>query len=224
MALLTFHPCQFQFADQDIRRVGSVTSGGTSLSGIDEPIETDGGGYWRADFTNGRTRAREDSLAWRAITDGMDGGSRAVVVSFCDRLHQPVGPGTTVPHSDDTDFSDTSEYEDSGAAATSVNAAALRATSLTLAITSELPLLGGETFSINHTTWGWRAYRVISISGAEIGFRPPLREAITAGTALDFDNPRCQMRLAAATSNATNLGRYTSCAITFVEDMRKPAA
>lgn len=223
MAPLTFHPCRFNFDDQDIRRVGSVTSGGTSLSGIDEPIQTDGGGFWRADFTNGDTLEREDGLAWRAITEAMDGGSTAVNVSFCDRLHQPVTGNVSVPHSDTTPFSDTTLYSSPEVDAKAKFDTLLRATSMTILIASAIPLVGGETFSIEHVTWGWRAYRVIGVDGNFIRFRPPLREAIDAGTLLDFDNPQCQMRLAAATSNPMNIGRYTGCSISFVEDMRKPA-
>ncbi len=221
MALRTFHPDQFHFDDQDIRREGLTTSGGPSLSGIEEPISTDGGGKWVADFANGEPLDRAGTLAWRAITEGMDGGATAVIVYFCDRLHQPVGDAVTVPHSDDTPFDDDSEYSSGGATATAA-AAALRATTLTISIASEKPLIGGEMFSIEHATWGWRVYRIISIDGATIQFRPPLREAIAADTPLEFDSPRCQMLLAGATSNPLNMGRFTSCSIRFVEDMRKP--
>lgn len=225
MALRTLHLCQFQFSDQDIRRVGSVTDGGQSLSGLTDLIESDGGGYWRADFTNGQTRTREDGLAWRAIGDGLDGGAQAVDLLFCERLFAPTGAIPRVPHSDQTPFADGSEYvTTSGAPYTLIADAALRATTVRIAGSSPLPLIGGETFSIAHPTWGNRAYRIIAIDGDAYTIRPPLREAATAGTALDFDNPRCQMHLAPgfALSNATNIGRYGSCAISLVEDMRKP--
>jgi hypothetical protein len=219
----TLHPCAFNFTDQDVRRVGSVTDGGASLSGINDPIESDGGGYWRADFTNGTARTREQGLAWRAITEGLDNGATAINVLICERLFQPVNAFVTVTHSDGTPFSDDSEYASSGADYTAASAA-LRATTLTIAGDSEQALLGGELFSIQHATWGWRLYRVIKINGNAITIRPPLREAIDDATPLEFDRPRCQMRLAQVTSNPTSQGRYTSCSLSFVEDMRKPAA
>jgi hypothetical protein len=200
----TLHPCQFNFQDKDIRRVGSTTSGGTSLSGIRDDIESTGGGYWLAEFTNGRTRTREAGLAWR------------------ERLFQPVGVPITVPHSDDTPFSDDTEYLSGGTTYYTAAAAPLRATTLTITGVSELPLIGGERFTIVHTTWGCRAYSIIGIEGDEITIRPPLREAIGPDTPLDFENVRCQMRLAQATGNPTNIGRYTSCNLTMIEDMRKP--
>lgn len=221
MATPVFHPCRFNFDDQDIRRVGSVTSGGTSLSGIDDPIESDGGGFWQADFTNGDTFERDDTLAWRAITAAMDNGAAAVIVEFCDRLHTPNGGEMGVAGSADQ-FGDRRSFTGPGVTATTVAPANLRGTSLGIAIHSERELVGGERFTIVHPNWGERAYEVISASGSAIRFRPPLREAVTTGTPLDFDNPRCRMRMSSPASNALNIGRYGSCAISFVEDMRKP--
>lgn len=220
----TLHPCLFNFQDQNIRRVGSTIDGGTSLSGIRDDIETTGGGYWRADFNNGRTRSREQGLAWRAIVDGLDNGAGSIVVLFCERLFQPVDDVVSVPHSDGTPFSDGTEYE-TGRAAYTAAAAPLRSTLLTISGTSEKQLIGGEIFSIRHPNWGWRAYRIISIDGNQVTIRPPLREAIEDATALEFDKPRCQMCAApdAEIGNPTNLGRYTVCNLALVEDMRKPA-
>lgn len=221
--MIHFHPCQFDFQDQDVKREGLTTSGGTSLSGYEDVIRTDGGGFLSVEFLNGETWERQDTLAWRALTDAMDGGAVAVVVHFCDRLHQPVGDVLRVPHSDGTPFSDDSLYRSAGAEASTIAAAALRATSLRMRITSELPLLGGELFTIVHPTWGERAYRVIAIDGDTIQFRPPLREAVDAGTPLDFDDPRCRMRLSGAPSNGINMGRFQAVSARFVEDMRTPA-
>lgn len=224
MALPVFHPCAFDFQDIDLRRVGNVTSGGTSLSGIDDPIETDGGGFWRLDLTNGETLSRKGGLAWRALTEGMDNGSTAVIVLLCsERLFQPVGDVVTVDHSDGTPFDDDTPYTSSGADYTAAADAALRATTMTIAGASELPLIGGELFSIEHPSWGWRIYRIIRIDDDLITFRPPLREAVAAETVLEFDTPRCQMRMASIASNPTNMGRFTACSLSMVEDMRKPA-
>jgi hypothetical protein len=222
MATPVFFPCRFNFDNQDIRRVGSVASGGTSLSDIDDPIETDGGGFWQADFSDGETIERDDTLAWRAINAAMDNGASAVIVEFCDRLHQPVGGEMGVAGSLDQ-FGDGRDYGEPGAFARSGSASPLRATSLTLAIASERPLIGGERFTIVHPNWGERAYEVVTVNGNAITFRPPLREAIAHGTPLDFDNPRCKMRRISAASNALNIGRYGQCSISFAEDMRKPA-
>jgi hypothetical protein len=222
MATPVFHPCRYNFDDQDIRRVGSVTSGGTSLSGIDDPIETDGGGFWQADFTNGDTSERDDTLAWRAINAALDNGATAVIVEFCDRLHTPNGGEMGVAGSPDQ-FGDGRSFTGPGVVASAVAPANLRATSLGISIASERELIGGERFTIVHPTWGERVYELTGApSGSTIKFRPPLREAVTTGTALDFDNPRCKMRRVSDPTNALSIGRYGSCSISFVEDMRKP--
>lgn len=220
----TLHLCIFQFRDLDLRRVGQITDGGTSLSGISDPIASDGGGYWRLDATNGSTRTREGGLAWRAVGDLLDGGATAVDVLLCDRFFSPADAPALVPHSDTAPLSDGTLYQSSGAAYTAA-AAPLRSTRLAIAGIAQRPLIGGETFSITHPRWGNRAYRIIGIDGDTITIRPPLREAIEAGTELDFDTPRCRMHLAPGftISNATNIGRYGACALSLVEDMRKPS-
>lgn len=218
-----FHPCAFGFLEANLERVGNITSGGVSLSGIDDKMNTDGGGFWRYDLSEGKTISRESGLAWRALKEGMDGGATAVIVRLCgERRFQPVGARVRVPHSDATPFSDDSLYVSSGASYVTVGATALRATSMQISGESEKSLLGGELFSILHPSWGWRVYRIVTIEGDQITFRPPLREATTAGTAVEFDEIRCQMQLAASSGNPTTVGKYTSCAMTFVEDMRKP--
>ena len=224
MALRIFHPCAFGFRTTDIRRVGNVVDGGTSLSGFQDEIETTGGGHLQADFTNGFTRDKLTGNAWRALAD-MDGDEAVVVMLCAERLFQPVGAFASVPHSDATPFSDGSEY-DSGSSGTYVLAsgAALRATTMSLSTGQAAALIGGEIFSIEHPNWGWRAYRVRSVAGDTITFRTPLREAVTAGTALEFDRPRCQMRKISTTSNATEFGKFGQCAISFGEDMRPPAS
>ena len=221
--LRTFHPCGFNFRTSNIRRIGNVLDGGTSLSGVADSIESDGGGFITADFSNGSTRDKMAGNAWRALTDA-DAGDAFVVLLCAERLFQPVGAVGIVNHSDGTPFSDGEAYRGSGAAFVAAADAPLRATSLTITGTSQSLLIGGELFSVEHPTWGWRAYRVRSVDGNAITFRPPLREALTAGTALEFDMPRCQMRIGQAVGSETDQGRYTSCAVTFREDMRKPAA
>jgi hypothetical protein len=207
----------------NIRRVGHVVDGGTALSGITDQTESDGGGYLQADFSEGITRNKASGNAWRVITDA-DAGDPFIVLLCAERRFQPVGAVATVTHSDDTPFDDDTPYESGGADYETTAGAALRATSLSISGTSASPLIGGELFSVQHDTWGWRAYRVRSVDGNTITFRPPLREAIAAGTALEFDTPRCQMLITGAADNSTENGRFTSCAVSFVEDMRAPTA
>lgn len=238
MATRVFHPCQFNFGDDDIRVVGSTVSGGTSLSGIEDTTETTGGGYWRADFSGAdfgdRTdQGRAETLAWRAINGGMIGGSVPVIVQFCDRWHQPVGDAARVPHSDGTPFSDDSLYIGSGASATIAavvngQAGGNRCTVLDIRFAGQKPLIGGERFSyIGANGWGDRAAEIYSIEDrgggvTRVTFQPPIRGGIAAGDTLDFDNIRCRMRRTSEASNALSQGIFGSGSLSFVEDMRPP--
>lgn len=224
----TFHPCAFHFKTTNIRRVGNILDGGSSIDGTSNETETDGGGYLLADFSDGFTNTKQTGNAWRALTD-MDAGEKVIVMLCAERRFQPVGAVQKVTHDDSTPFDDGTLYTSPGAQYETTADAALRATSLTISGASELALIGGELFSIQHPNWGWRAYRVRSVDPQDDGlilitFRTPLREAVTAGTPLEFDTPRCQMALAAKVDNTTDLGRTGTCAISFKEDMSPPPA
>jgi len=235
MALRVLHLCQFHFSEQDIRVVGSEVDGGTSLSGIQDVVETSGGGYWQgdwseADFGGRSDEERAETLAWRAINAGLTGGRR-VIVPFCDRWHQPILDRVTVPHSDDTPFSDGSEYVSGGASCTVLavvngQTGGLNCTILDIAITAERALIGGERFTHVHPTWLERAYEIGSVEditgGKRISFHPPIRGGIDVGDLLDFDDPRCVMRRVSEPTNALSMGLYSSASITMVEDMRDP--
>lgn len=238
MALRVFHPCQFHFADQDIRVDGSTITGGTSLSGFEDVIRVDGGGIWRADFTGADfgdrdAGGRAETLSYRAAMAAMLGGSVAVIVSMCDRLHQPVIGTNNVPHSDHTPFSDDTLYQGSGASGSVVavangQAGGLRATVLDIAFTGQRPLIGGERFSYTGANgWGDRAAEIYEIEDrgggvTRVTFQPPIRGGIAVGDPLDFDNVRCRMRRTSPASNPLNMGVFSSASITFQEDMRPP--
>lgn len=238
MALRTFHPCAFGFQNQDVRVGDNTLSGGKSLSGYEDVIRTDGGGYWLADYTNsrfgGRTEERlNKTLAWRALNSGMLGGSVAINVDFCDRLHQPVGDLALVPHSDGTPFSDDTLYQSPGAQCSVVavvngQAGGSRSTVMDIRLVSQRPLLAGERASYEgRNGWGYRALSIYNVedrgSGVtRITFEPPIRGGIAAGDTLDFDRVRCQMRRVSPSSNALSMGAFSSGDISFQEDMRPP--
>lgn len=217
MALRTFHPCQFGFKSTNIRRVGNTIDGGTALSGVRSLGEIDGGGYLQADFTNGNALTRAQGNAWRAITDS-DAGDVYDVLLCPEALFQPDDWRRPADHRHDYDDTIPSSGTDFVLAAD----VALRATSLTITAYDITQVEPGQLFSIQHLSWGWRAYRIRSRDGNTITFRTPLREAVTAGTALEFRTPRCQMVLLSTDGNPTEIGQYTSCSATFVEDMSIP--
>lgn len=231
------HLCQFNFETQDIRVVGSEVDGGTSLSGMSDVIQIDGGGFWQADFSSAdfggvADADRANTLAWRAINAGLSGGATAII-RFCDRHHQPVYDAITVPHSDDTPFGDDTEYVSGSASAAVIavvngQAAGLNATIIDISLTAPRALIGGERFTHVHETWLDRAYEIRKVEtisgGVRLTFQPPIRGGIAVGDPIDFDNPRCVMRRTSPPTNALSIGLYSSASIAFVEDMRPPVA
>lgn len=213
-----FAPNEVQ-ADFERRTV----SGGESLSGDEDIIATDGGGRVFFEISDTFLDDPEVALAWRALDAYLDGGARAIIVPLCDARHQPTNGRITVPHSDGTPFSDETEYSQGDASGLVAAGAPLRATTLHLEnLILPRPLLGGEWLSIDHPTMRWRAYRIAEIveqgaTTATVKIRSPLREAVTAGEAVDFANPRCMMRVEGGLPSPTSLG-YASGSARFVED------
>ncbi|MES3042661.1 hypothetical protein [Sphingomonas faeni] len=238
MALRVFDPCPFHFADQDIRVDIAVITGERSLSGFQDVDGTGGGGIWLADFAGAdfgdrNDAGRAETLFWRAVNGGMQGGATAVDVLFCDRLHQPVLDSVLVPHSDGTPFSDDTLYASSGAqcvVVAVVNGQILgnAATVLDIRLTSERALLAGERFSyVGASGWGWRAAETYAVEDrgggvTRVTFSPPIRGGVAVGDSLDFDTIRCQMTRTSPASNALSDGAFSTATISFQEDMRPP--
>jgi hypothetical protein len=238
MALPVLHLCQFNFQTQDVRIVGSEIDGGTAISGISEPTQTDGGGYWLADYSNGNFGNRDEAgrkktLAWRALMQLFSGGRR-LAVRFCDRWNQPVNAARHIAHSDGTPFSDDTTYESSDAVAT-VTAVingetdGLNATIIEFSFAAARPLIGGERFTHVHATWLDRCYQIETLSAIDDGYRvaflPGIRGGIAVGDPLDFNDPRCVMRRVSQPSNAINLGIFAqNMSLQLVEDMRQPVS
>lgn len=219
-----FPTCLFAPDGQDVGIERRTISGGTALSGDEDIVATDGGGRLFYEISDPYLDETPTALAWRAIDAYMDGGARPIIVPFCDGRHQPGGYLDTVPHSDGSPFSDESEYETASASATVTAVAALRATVLEIDFVGlGRSLLGGEWLSIDHPTMRWRAYRIAEVieltdTTAKLSIRPPLREAVTVGESVDFNDPRCVMRIEGEMRSPMSMGFASSSGARFVED------
>ncbi|MFC5370937.1 hypothetical protein ACFPIF_00120 [Brevundimonas faecalis] len=174
---------------------GVTMSGGTAVAGTVRPGKTDGGGLWVGEQSF-LLSTREQIKAARAIEANLDGGVGKIVAwSF----EEPFAPGdlvvSSVRHSDGAPFGDGSLYGSVPAGATTTADCALRSARIPLAMLSG-ELQGGEHFSVIHATYGWRRYRVARVGDGYADIRPPLREAIPAGTALYFIRVGLSVRLA----------------------------
>lgn len=173
----------------------------------------------------GKQRQRLATLLWRAVRQVCDGGVNPIVVPRNDALFRPwpvgvaQGDPSAILHSDDTTFNDGTGYYQSVIDITCDGGAALRATSMDIAINVGDDLVGGESFSVLHLNMGWRLYEIATVDGSTITFLPPLREAIADGTQLEFDRPRCVMRLANPNSMDLSISPWTfnQASVQFVE-------
>lgn len=193
----------------------TTIGGGRTLTGAMPLSRIDGGGLWAAELSDVKVSTADQVRAWRALSARMDGGATPVVMECRDTRFAPWPTVAGVPvtsneatNDDDSTPDDDTDYDGSCIEATLVNAVALRATSAVIRFVAGGPLQGGEYFSIQHETFSHRLYRVASVEvndagDSEITFRPPLREATDAGTAVEFDTPKCIMKL--ATPNAMDL-------------------
>lgn len=187
--------------------MGRTISGGKSLAGPQPVARLDGGGLWTARIGDVQLSSADEVRAWRAMSALLDGGATAIVLTYRDTRHYPAPTvngvryttADAVTHSDGATFSDGAGYSQSTVSATVETAAALRATTIDITIAIGASLRGGEHFSIEHDTLSHRMYRIGSVTEAggvsTCTIRPPLREAVAAGTLIEFDRPKCVMRL-----------------------------
>ncbi|WLB14981.1 hypothetical protein [Bradyrhizobium japonicum] len=219
---------------------GVAVAGGQGSGGIVPGItRSDGGGFWTCVMSNvslsggrglaGLDRQKVSTLLWRAVRQICDGGVVSIIVPRNDALFRPWPAGVSqtegfnIPHDDGAPFSDGAGYYQPIIDITCA-AADLRATSLDIDIAYAGQLMGGESFSIEHEAAGWRMYEIATVdqvddSHATIAFNPPLREAVTDGTVLEFDRPRCLMRLVQPSSMNLTVQPWTfnSASVDFVE-------
>lgn len=220
---------------------GVAATPGVNAESVASFVRSDGGGFWTCSMSDvslsgikGRSdvnkqRQRVATLAWRAVRQICDGGVNAIVVPRNDALFRPwpaglaQTAGLSIPHDDGSFFDDDSGYYQSVINITA-DAADLRATSLDITINYAGELLGGESFSIEHDVADWRVYEISTIdqtddTHATIRFNPPLREAIAGVTQLEFDRPRCLMRLGKTNSMDLSVAPWTfnTASVDFIE-------
>lgn len=173
----------------------------SSVSGFTQVVSSDAG-IWTATFENVVVTDRTKVLAWRGISALLEGRLTPILVPLC-RAYQPVPDGAVdaglydpVPHSDDSPFDDDSEYQGRVIDVTFSSAAAKRATSANITVTYADTLQPGQHFSVGERLYRLKTVVYSSDTAAAITFQPPLREAVSIGDSLEFDDPVCRMRLA----------------------------
>lgn len=220
--MLVFPTHRFCFVGHEADIERRTLSGGTSISGGEDVIATDGGGFVFCEFREAYLDDPEIALEWRGIGAAGDDGATPMIVFLGDVRHQLVGNVFAPDQAAEQEES----YPDTTDNVVISTAAALRATSLSLTIKSlPTPPRAGMWLSIDHPALRWRAYRIASVEhfggGAAVSIRPPLREAVAAGTRVEWANPRCVMRQDGGMRSPTSWG-YAEGSVRFVEHFPGP--
>lgn len=199
-------------------------SGAPSVSGAVQVVSSDAG-IWKATLENLGVYDIQRVKAWRGIANLLEGRLRPIVVPLTSR-YQPIPDAyrpllAPVPHSDHAFLGDGSGYVSQIIDASLASSVALRAVSASINISHADHLEPGQDFSIGERLYRIRTVTYTSDTTANITFRPPLREAATAGTRLEFDQPVCRMRLATdgEMDLDLDLDRWGFPSVNFVEDV-----
>jgi hypothetical protein len=140
-----------------------------------------------------------------------------------------------VPHSDGTFFSDGSGYLGGPIEARLIEDAAHAATTLKIRVLGAEPFIGAEPFTIVHPNAAERLYAVNAVVDAaevsndadevvgfdyEVEIEPPLRERAAAADEVDFNTPRCAMRLQDSNGMPLPEDVVSFGTVAFIEDLR----
>lgn len=207
---------------------GMTVQGPVSLTGGSQSHSVDSG-YWIATLAFIPAVTPTAVRVFRALRALLEGGANHIRVPVKDGANAPwpldgngrpiTSAAAAVFDDDDATFDDGSGFAQPVIAAVLAEDAALRATSVTIDFVNAGTIMGGEYFSIGDRLHVIKA--VLAESGTEktVAIWPPLREAAPAGRDVEFDAPKCRMRLAddAASDLTLDLGRFGFPDLSFVE-------
>jgi len=205
--------------------VGRVISGGEALNGETDAIETDGGGRWEITFSGITLRTLDQRRLWEAWGPSLTGARRVLVPIVSPRTApRPVAGGRLATPSplvaNDPVFPTSVTRGIPYMVGTVVSNAALRATTLVINVSQGAISLHADALGI-----GGRAYKIERVQSrtgqqATVTISPPLRAAVTAGTAINFDWPvvQCVARIGQDLTPEVQYGDRAEVSISFVED------
>ena len=201
------------------------------MFGESQTRRTDGGGRWFAEFNDVQVLTTAQIQLYEALLLDWNNGNEKVVVH---RLAGPLlaGGDVEVTFSDDTTFSDGSSLISGEVNAEFTAAAVLRATEISIRVWGASAFQGGEALTVVHPTMKDRLYGVARVlTSTTVGeytdytlrISPPLREAVADGDHIDFNRPRCVMRVNVSDENlwpTFEPGFYARTSIRFSETFR----
>jgi len=199
-----------------------VLSGGESLGGDEDTIETDGGGLWVVEYEGVSLVDARQARVWAAWNEYLTGGYARCLVPLLTFATGPrPGVSSWAPkkpsglHYDDPEWPTFMRYSRRDHEAEFAAAAALRDTALTLQTTRGPNFQSGQIFSYGEG----RAHRILRTDGENVSVRPPLRGPVDAGTPVSFDFPLLRAKMDPRQDFTAPLarGRSGEVSIRFVE-------
>jgi hypothetical protein len=186
-------PTQLAAVGFEFDLLGQTIAGPITLAQTRQVGSFDGG-YWLATLSGIAVVGKDRVLAFRRLRALLQGGANQLRVPVCDKGNAPW-PGSARKalslFSDGVTFSDGTSFSSAVVSVVLGADAALRATRIVPTVQAAAPIYGGEYFSI-----GDHLYQVAQVLvDGSWQIVPPLREAVPAGTDINFDHPVCVMTL-----------------------------
>ena len=186
--------------------LGTGQQGPSTMAGLPgQVLNLSGGGFWQIECAFS-AKTPDQIRALRAWGAYLDKGATEFILPLIDlkfaprpiTAGAPAKPGIAAAATDY--FSEEAGYGSQLIVASAYASATLRATSIQITISQGSSPQGGEHFSIEHETAGWRLYRISRVTARSgnrftCEIRPPLREAVSESDTIEFDMPRCVMRI-----------------------------
>lgn len=190
-------------------------SGPLSQDGQGDVIAGDAG-FWKVTFGSVVVTTTDRVKTWRAIAAMLQGRLEPILVPYCGAYQPRLTAPVDVPHSDGTPFSDGTKYEGMSTAVYLVGDLVRGVTNCVVNVVAAGEIQPGHVFS-----FGERMYEIRRIVDNTFYFNPPLRDPVSSGTQLNFDNPVCRMRLASDNEMQLQLegNRRSFPNVNFVEDL-----
>lgn len=183
--------------------VGTSVESGRSMSGITGAIDYSAGGMWSVEYKNIFIETRDQHRYWSYLRNNLSGGVKNIDVKVDQHGSAPVA-GSTEFESSSFDgsyaFSDGSAFRAGTVTAFISGSFSTGDGTISINIVEGGELIGGESFSVYHSTKGWRIYSITSVDSVSgttytVGIKPPLRGTMTSGDVCEFLEPKCRMRL-----------------------------
>jgi hypothetical protein len=204
----------------------------SAASGFTQVV-SNSAGIWKVSFSNIPVYSAQMIKCWRAIDTLIEGQLFPLSIPVFDHPRSPSSTdnygrnlynfyNSSTSHSDGTFFSDGSGYSSTWTRVFATTAGTVGATTISVLKSPPLATLEpGQRFSVNDRLYQIQKITAQTDTTATFTVRPPIREAFSIGTRLEFDNPRVRVKLLSDTAMniPLNFNQQTFPTLDFIEDL-----